>query len=770
MFVRKIPLKLRLAIFFIFTILLLPHIFNYSIRKGIPSSQAVYDRNGKLLRLSLADDEKYRFWVPLSKMPTDLITATLLKEDKYFWFHPGLNPISLVKAFNSTYIKKNKKIGASTITMQLVRIKYHMETDTILGKLKQISMAIFYDLIYTKKEILELYLNLAPYGGNIEGVGAASLIYFSKDVKNLILPEIMILVVMPQNPSAIGTYKIENERLKLFANWIKKYPANIYRKDVYRTRLILNKQSDLPFLAPHFVDSIVQEYPNKIELYTTLDLKLQQLIETQIKNYIEQKTEIGIHNAAAILVDANTMEVLASIGSVNYLSKNIQGQVKGTKAKRSPGSTIKPFMYALAIDQGLIHQKSILKDSPFGIGGFTPDNFDGEFHGPLTVENALIQSRNVPAVQVSVQLQNPDLYDFLKNANIDLPQPREYYGMALVLGSAEMTMEDLIKLYAMLDNEGIIRPLRYLSTDRVEDGHRLLSRESCFIIKDILKKNPRMDQHYQAEWTKYQLPVYWKTGTSFGFKDAWAVGFFGPYVLAVWIGNFNGVGNPSFVGIKASAPLFFQIIDAIKAIQPDLEQIPIYEALDLEKVKVCATSGQIPNNYCSNLVNTWFIPGCSPIKKCEIHRAIPIDIKTGLRVTEDREKGVRLEVFEFWPSDILKIFRMAGIPRKVPPPFHPSCSPDEKGYYGLPPKITSPQRGLVYHYRIKTQLNDSITLSAVSDADVLSLCWFANKQYLGKVLRDKIMLWKPNPGRYVVRVVDDQGRSDSSDIIVQAIN
>jgi len=767
---RKIPLSLRIGTFLILTILFLPYLTGRSIRKHTPSSQAVYDCNGKLLRLSISDDEKYRLWIPLDEMPSDLVKATLLKEDRYFWIHPGVNPFSLVKAFWNTYISKSKKMGGSTLTMQLVRIRHKLKTRTIYGKMYQVYKAFQYELLYTKKDILEAYLNLVPYGGNIEGVGAASLIYFEKEAKQLILPEVLALTVIPQNPSIIDTEALESSRLRLLDMWAKAYPKDAEKKELYAMPFEMRKQYNLPFLAPHFVETVLRDNPEKVNIRTTLNLKLQYLLEKQIKNYIREKSEIGIKNASALLVDVRDMSILVSIGSADYFNNEIQGQVNGTRARRSPGSSIKPFIYALAMDQGIVHPKTMLKDSPFGIGGFNPENFDGEFHGPLSVHDALIQSRNVPAVQVAMLLKNPDLYDFLKEADIYVPQEREYYGMSIGLGGTEVTMEDLTRLYAMLANEGILHSLNYLLNSKEEKGERILSRESSFIILDILKDNPRPDQYYNSEWVKDHLSVHWKTGTSYAYKDAWAVGLFGPYVLAVWIGNFNGIGNPSFVGARAAGPLFFQMIDAIKSENPDLEQMPIYEYPNIDKVKVCSVSGQIPNLFCPNTVFTWFIPGCSPIKKCEIHRAVPIDVKTGLRVAEEGNPGTKMEVFEFWPSDILKIFQMAGIPRRIPPGFHPSCLQNEKGYNGLPPNITSPQKGLIYHYRTNFHRKESISLTAVSDADVRELCWFANKQYLGKVVRNDMLLWNPKPGQYVVRVVDDQGRSDSIDVTVYAVN
>src|SRR5207249_1599221 len=278
----------------------------------------------------------------------------------------------------------------------------------------------------------------------------------------------------------------------------------------------------------------------------------------------------GVHNAAAMLVDSRTMAVQALVGSANFFNKDIAGQVNGTAAKRSPGSTLKPFIYALALDQGVLHPMTVLKDAPSAFGAYSPENFDGRFVGPLTAKDALIRSRNVPAVYVASHLSKPDLYDFLQMAGVSGLRSREYYGLALVLGGGSLTMEELVALYGALANHGVVRPVRYRADQRMPAGVRVLSAEASYVTLDMLKDNPRPGDLSAA--TPGPLSVYWKTGTSYGFHDAWAIGIFGPYILAVWVGNFDGAGNPAFVGVQMAAPLFFQVVDAIEAQEPSLAE------------------------------------------------------------------------------------------------------------------------------------------------------------------------------------------------------
>jgi penicillin-binding protein 1C len=351
----------------------------------------------------------------------------------------------------------------------------------------------------------------------------------------------------------------------------------------------------MPYLAPHFVDALLAARPGRPpRIETTLDAALQTVVERQVARYTAAYSDRGIRNAAVLLVDSRDMSVKAWVGSADYWNEAIDGQVDGVLAKRSPGSALKPFIYALALDQGVLHPRTILRDSPTSFGPFTPENFDGRFFGPIAAEEALVRSRNVPAVWVSMQLRQPNLYGFLKSAGVSRLQPEEHYGLALALGGGEITMEELAGLYAMLANQGVLRPLRVLPSREPTAGARMLSPEAAFITVDMLRRNPRPDED-GAPPVRTRWPVAWKTGTSWGFRDAWSAGIVGPYVLVVWIGDFSGQGNPAFVGVDAAAPLFFRIADALnfaRANEPAPELVP---PPGVARVAVCAESGDLPN-------------------------------------------------------------------------------------------------------------------------------------------------------------------------------
>ncbi|MBI3547596.1 MAG: penicillin-binding protein 1C [Elusimicrobia bacterium] len=741
------------------------------LRGSVPLSQAVYDRGGRLLRLTLASDDRYRLWTPLSSISPLVVEATLLQEDREFRRHFGVNPYALGRAFRKTYLRaRGPRIGGSTITMQLARIRWGLDSRSPRGKAEQILRALQLELRYSKDEILEAYLNLVPYGGNIHGVGAASLVYFGKRPSELTLPEALALCVIPKSPARRSPGAAEGAewlkaRRELFDRWARLHPADEAQRSLLELPPNAKTAADLPFHAPHFTQSVLRERPVDGTLRTTLDLPVQRLMERRLREYVDSRRQVGIRNAAAMLVDARTMEVRAAVGSADFKNAQIQGQVDGTRARRSPGSALKPFVYALGMDQGLIHPMSLLKDAPTSFGAFNPENFDREFLGPVHARDALIKSRNVPAVHVASKLKAPNLYEFLKSAGVGPLKEEAHYGLALALGAAEVTMEELVQLYAMLANQGMMRPLRTTSAAPDGPGARLLSAEAAFLVMDILKDNPRPAQGFRQAWTRDPLSVHWKTGTSFAFRDAWSVGVFGPYVVAVWVGNFDGEGNPAFVGVDAAAPLMFRVVDAVRAHEPGLAA-PARPWPFVARERVCAVSGQMPGPRCPRHAQTWFIPGKSPIKVCELHRGVWVDGLSGRRLCSPKA-AARQATYEHWPSDLQALFRQAGLARAAPPGGGDDCPLSESSTRGLPPAIVSPRPGV--EYPVRSAAPGKIPLSATADADARRLYWFVDDRFVGATGVDQPLYWDPVPGRRVVRAIDDRGRSDAREISVSVV-
>lgn len=736
----------------------------------IPSSVAVLDANGHLLRLTTAEDQQYRLWTPLEKVSPVFREALLLHEDKDFYRHIGIDPSAMVRAAIADL--SGGRQGASTLTMQLARLLYGINTHSVRGKLGQILLAMSLELRYSKRELLEAHVNLMPYGGNVQGVGAAALIYFGKTPADLTLAEALTLVVIPGAPASraprlgVEPVSLKAARARLFARWLALHPSAADQAGFMNLGLRYGGTDDLPFEAPHLTAAMIARHSGPAIIRTALDLQRQHIVERVLQSFVQEQERVGVRNAAALLVDCRDLSVRASVGSARFFDDSISGQVNGTLAKRSPGSALKPFIYALAMDQGLIHPLTVLKDAPASFGTFSPENFDGKFAGPISATDALVKSRNVPAIGLSARLAQPSFYQFLRGAGISKLASERHYGLALALGGGEVTMEETAMLYAMLANRGVLRPLRYSPEDPSPVGTRLLSEEASFMTLQMLLQNPRPDE--SAVEPVGHLPVAWKTGTSWAFRDAWSAGAFGPYVLVVWVGNFDGSSNPAFVGIQTAAPLFFRIVDALHAAEPEMRELPYRLPAHLARVEVCAASGDLPNAECSRTALTWYIPGKSPIRVSSVHRRVWVDARTGLQACPPFDPDyVKQEVFEFWPSDLLTLFAQAGMPRRQPPAAA-DCSRDAPG--GAPPHIKSPLSNATYTLRAAAFTRGTIPLAATADAEVRTLHWFVDSAYVGTSPPDSSVAWAPGrTGAFIVRAVDDRGRADSRELRVAVV-
>ena len=757
---------------------------------GVSFSTLIVDRHGEPLRLRTASDGRYRLFTPLDDIAPTARRATLLYEDRRFHRHLGVDPLALVRAAWTTFVRRSRAVGGSTITMQLARMCFDLNTRTVAGKLTQMARALQIERHYDKAAILEAYLNLAPYGGAVEGIGTASRIYFDKPASALDLGEALSLAVIPQNPNkrfpatARGRTAVAAARERLFAAWQARAVADGDEPALAALPPVFRSPSALPFRAPHFVRD---HLPPSAEstLRTTLDWPLQTLVEQRIAEHLERHNRLGIHNAAALLVDHRSMEVRALAGSARFFDDAIEGQVNGVRARRSPGSTLKPLLYGLALDAGLIHPMTLLADAPRRYAAYAPENFDRGFLGPVFARDALIHSRNVPAVSVLARLGVPRFRDWLAQAGLARLRPAGELGLALALGAGEATMEELVRLYALLANGGVWRDLRTVAgTPRAADargvaaaapaagngahllsaetrpagagGRRLLSAEASFLVLDMLEDVPRTEEPPLR--TRPQPPIAWKTGTSFGFRDAWSVGVFGPYVLAVWVGNFDGAANPAFVGRTAAAPLFLAIADSLLA---DVEPAPPRRVagLNVRRVEVCAPTGDLRGRHCPRTTASWFIPGVSPIKVSTVHRAVRVEEATGLRSCRADTEGTREAVYEFWPSDLEAVFRRAGIALRKPPPWSPECDLDATAASGHAPRIVSPQPTLTYHAAATPADDGSILFAATTDADAQRLFWFVNGALVAEVDRHEHYFWTPRSGRFSVCAVDDLGRA-----------
>jgi penicillin-binding protein 1C len=724
-------------------------------------SQLVVADDGTPLRLSLASADHNRRWTPLEDVPDALVAATLLQEDRWFHWHPGVNPWALVRAAVETYGRGDRRVGASTITMQLARLRFGMETRTWHGKLRQIAQALLLELRHDKRELLEAYLNLAPYGGNVAGVGAASWVLFGKPVAQLMPAEALSLAVIPKSPAArspftaAGRAAIASARDALAARWRRDVGPLALQSVAFRSR------ADLPFRAPHLADRVLAAWPDAPRIATTIDPKLQELVESAVRSWLTGASRVGVRNAAVLVVEADTMAVRAYVGSADHGSVAIQGAVDGVRARRSPGSALKPFLYGLALDHGLIGPETMLEDTSLTISSWNPENFDRTFVGPVRATDALVRSRNLPAVQLANRLPGDGLYGFLRDAGIGGLRDRDFYGLALALGGVEVRLDELVRLYAMLANGGVDRPLLVApSLERTpRAARRLLSPQASFLVLDMLRENPRPGDEIGAMHARRRTSVAWKTGTSFGFRDAWAAGVMGRFAIGVWAGNCDATPNPALVGRDTAGPLFFLRRAGARADPPRPPD-------GVVRTEVCALSGAPPGPHCPGRTQTWAIAGRSPIAPCSIHRDVAIDIATGLRACPGATTGVRHEVYEFWPSHLQALFRRVGIARRTPPPFAPGC--DALPAAGRPLRIDSPQARVTY--ALRDGAGDAIAFSAVADADGRRVSWFVDDAFVGQSEPGGTLFWPARPGRFTLRAVDAMGRSVSQPLRVELVS
>ncbi len=738
-------------------------------------SPMILDKNGELMRMGLTDDDKYRQRIDLKHIPEHVQKAVLLYEDRHFYRHPGVNPLALLRAVMST-LSGTRRMGASTIAMQVARLRYKLVTNNIPGKLKQMLLALQLVWHYGHDGVLEAYFSLAPYGGNIEGIAAASRVYFRQSEQTLSRSQALALTLIPQNPITrsfksgekgrlIPHPSFDKARTALHASWNRTYPKEKVTSTAAPLRIFTPKS--MPMIAPHMSMELTQKLQKDLTLprtlHTTFDIELQNILNERIKEFITHNAIYGLHNASAILLHWPSMEVRALVGSANFYSDKIDGQVDGTRARRSPGSTLKPFIYALALDQGLIHPQTMLMDTPKRFAEYNPENFDKQFQGPLPAHEALRLSRNVPAISLAARL-SPSLYTFLQRAKVYFKHKVGYYGLSLVLGGAEVTMRELVGLYAMLANGGVWQEVKTLQEPELIGENTmlpLLSPEAALATLYML------DPMGTAQDSRRKsLPLRYKTGTSNGFRDAWTVGAFGPYILAVWLGNFDNSSNPMLVGNRVAVPLFRNIALNI-ALKENLQDVlgEKYKDTKLTRIEVCRDTGDVQTDLCAGKTLTWFIPGRSPIKNSNIYRKIWIDPASGLRLCGPAENAQEV-VWEFWPSELYQKFAEAGVYKPLPPNYAKPCPQIFEGAVGSSSiSIQNPQEGIVYHMSNTTQ--NTLALLGTSTAHAKKLFWFVNKDYVGSSTPQTPFFWTMRVGKHRLRVLDDLGQSHSITLHVQ---
>lgn len=720
-------------------------------------STVVVDRDGSLMRIALTDDDKYRIRMPLSEVPPEALEAVIAYEDRWFWQHPGVNPVSVLRAAIGT-VFGSRRFGGSTITMQVARLAFHLKTNTVAGKLRQMYLALLLERHFSKERILEAYFNLAPYGGNVEGLAAAARVYFHKAPAALSLSESEALMLVPQNPAQ----RRPSEGNRAFFEAANRF---WHARQAELAPLRVFSEKALPFEAAHLTEEIVHGPLRGRQVSTWIARPQQKLLEERVRRFSQRGSRFGLKNASAMLVHWPTMQVRALVGSADFRAKAISGQIDGTRAKRSPGSALKPLIYALALQQGLIHPQSLLLDTPKSFAGYDPENFDRSFRGPIPAHEALRSSRNVPALRLANRLSGPDLYGLLQDAGVRLDYSREHYGLALALGGAEISMRDLVGLYAMLANGGVHRDLQFTQADRPGNPRQLLSPEAGFVALSMLGQQGSGWSVAGARGGAVRMRV--KTGTSNGFRDAWSCGVIGQYVLAVWVGNFDNEANPLLIGAQAALPLWKNIANALAAMEPleDHFETPP-KGLNIERIEVCAETGDLDTSLCADRIPTWFIPGVSPVKPSGVYRRIDVVIESGLRACVPELGRTRSVIWEIWPSELARMFALAGIRKPPPPEFEPACRPQPVP--GRRISMRLPKKGLVFYASLASGGQANVALLAEAESGTGRLDWFLEGRYVGSSLPGQTISVAVAPGRYHVLVSDEAQTTASRILTVKA--
>ncbi|WP_071674299.1 penicillin-binding protein 1C [Nioella nitratireducens] len=529
------------------------------------TSVEVLDRNGTLLRAYTVEDGRWRMPVSLADVDPEFITLLLNFEDRRFWTHPGVDWRAMARAGWQALSHGRIVSGASTITMQVARLLEDSGTGTWSGKLRQVRLALALERHLSKEEILTLYLHLAPYGGNIEGVRAATLTWFGQEPAQLTTAEAALLVAIPQAPTSRRPDRNpDNAHVARDRVLDRALSFGVLTQDEVAWALqepLPDQRHDFPLLAPHLADRMVEESPSDRHVLT-IDALLQRQMQALAQEAV--RGQGARLNAAVMVMDHQTGDVLASVGSASYDNTAIEGFVDMTRALRSPGSTLKPLIYGLGFEAGLIHPESLIEDRPTRFGTYAPQNFDRMFHGELSVRRALQASLNIPAVALLQEVSPAELMTRMRRAGMSPELPAGQPGLAVALGGVGVTMEDLMRLYGALASGGELVPLHYRPGRGAADPLQVLSPVAAWYVGDILSDMvppPNAPRNGLA----------YKTGTSYGHRDAWALGYDGRYVVGVWLGRADGASVPGAFGADVAAPLLFE---AFSRVAPRLTPLP----------------------------------------------------------------------------------------------------------------------------------------------------------------------------------------------------
>lgn len=755
-----------------------------------PPAAVVADRAGEPLRFFLPADQRWRFPVGLDELPPELPRALLASEDRRFLRHGGVDLRAVLRAAWTNLRAGAVVSGASTIPMQIARMA-EPGPRTLARKLRESFRALQLERRYTKRELLEIYLNLLPYGGNIEGVGTAAWFYFGKSPDRLSLGEIALLTAIPRSPSRYDPARDPETARAARDRVLRQLAARGDFSESERREIAEAVRQPVPmahrrppFAAPHWSELVRARHRGAVRARSTLDRRIQRAAEELVARRIGELRALGIGNVAVVVLEnggesSEGRPVRALVGSAGFFDVARQGQVDGAVARRSPGSTLKPFLYGLAIDQGRLLPDSWVLDVPTDFSGYVPENYDERYRGRVTVREALVLSLNASAVRLLSEIGLDTFHALLRRGGLDtLDRPVREYGLPLILGSGEVTLLDLTNLYAALADGGVHRPVRLLENETETPAaavspaaarparstppttERLLSPEASRILTEILTDLRRPDLPDAWDVTRGVPAVAWKTGTSYGHRDAWAVGWSARHTIGVWVGNFDSTPVQGISGSRHAGPLLFDLFRAVERQGSAASRFRRPASLRLESIEVCAESRDLPGSFCPIRLAVTYLPGRSRLAGCTLHRRVLVDARSGEMLSGDcvGARPTAFRLLALHPPELVAWWRAQGHEVEDLPPLAAGC----RGIpTGEPPHIVSPDPTTAYRLRREAPREDQrIPLVARAAAGARRLFWYQDGLLVAEAAPGAQLFLPSSPGLHRLVVTDDLGRSD----------
>lgn len=742
----------------------------FPLPDNIEYSTIVLDNKGNVIHAFITRDQKWRMKTELKEISPVLRKTLLYKEDKYFYYHPGINPLALARAATMNLLRLKRTSGASTITMQVARMLQPKQR-TYLNKVAEMFRALQLEWKYSKDEILQLYFNLVPYGSNIEGVKSASILYFKKNPDHLSLAEVTALSIIPNRPSSLRMGFRNDLIVRERNKWLNRFGTD----GLFTAKEIADaldepleaRRTEAPKLAPHLAYKLKSSQHTDV-IHTCLQMQSQLKLEKMVKDYVSGLYTLNIYNAAVVVLDNKTHEIISYVGSADFANSTDGGQVNGAAAVRQPGSALKPLAYGLCFDNGLLTPKTVITDVPLNINGYQPENYDSKFNGYVTVEFALENSLNIPAVKALNDLGTDKMIARLMQCNFkQIKKDEKKLGLSLILGGCGVTLEEMTGLYSAFANDGLYSKPVFTTTGTPKaatDTVRILSPSANFMLTEILSKLARPDLPTNWEQSSHTPRIAWKTGTSYGKRDAWSIGYNKNYTVGVWVGNFSGAGVPELSGANVATPLLFRIFNTIDYNSSnDWYNMPAACGIR----QVCSETGKLPAAHCTSTINDYFIPLISNSTLCDNMREVPVSADGKLSYCKNcqPENGYRKVLYKLVPPEMQAYYEENHLAYERIPPHNPAC---DKVFTEGAPTIRSPRNGSEYY--ISNSNPEPLQLSCDVTNDVKTVYWYINNRFYQKADARTKLFFEPAEGPVKVSCTDDKGRNTDVYIRVKKID